>query len=143
MASFGYFFSESPILKAEAVEPAEVIAAEREIGLSLPEDYKEFIRRYGGAIVGPFPIYGLRLAEPMGNGECSFLERTNHFRQQHWAGTDEWVIISMDHAGNPVGLDSVGQVWISDHDARAIQPLAPNFEAYLWRCLRFVHERRT
>lgn len=130
-------FSEDPILKAEAVKPAEVTAAEQKIGIILPEDYKEFIRRYGGAIVGPFPVYGLRRAEPMGDDKASFLEVTNHFRQQRWPGVDKLVVISMDHAGNPVGLDAEGKIWISDHDARAIQLLALNFEAYLRKwCLK-------
>lgn len=130
-------FSGATILKAEAVEPAEVTAAEREIGIGLPKDYKEFICRYGGAIVGAYPIYGLRRAEPMGDDKSSFLEVTKSFRLDHWPGTDKWVIISIDHAGNPVGLDADGKVWISDHDARAIQLLAPNFEAYLRKwCLK-------
>ncbi len=130
-------FSEYPDLKAEAVEAAEVTAAEKEIGVKLPEDFKEFIRRYGGAIVGPFPIYGLRRADPMGDDKSSFLEVTKRFRKDSWPGTDKWVIISMDHAGNPVGLDAAGKVWISDHDVCAIQLLAPDFEGYLKRCLRF------
>lgn len=125
------FFSEYPVLKAEPVKSAEVTAAERKIGIPLPEDYKEFIRRYGGAIVGPFSIFGLRHAEPMGDDESSFLEVTRRFREDHWPGTDKWVIISTDFDGNPVGLDAEGKVWISDHDVSAIQPLAPNFEAYL------------
>jgi SMI1 / KNR4 family (SUKH-1) len=105
--------------------------------VKLAEDYKEFIRRYGGAIVGPFPIYGLREVEPMGD-ESTLLEVTKIFRQQPWPGVENWAVISMDHAGNPVGLDAEGKVWISDHDFGAIQLLAPNFEAYLQRCLRFA-----
>lgn len=124
------FFSEAPILKAEGVSPAEVTGAEREVGVRLAEDYKEFIRRYGGAIVGAFPIYGLRSVEPMGNWD-SFVKVTKIFRQQHWPGVEKWAVISMDHAGNPVGLDAEGKVWISDHDVLAIQLLAPDFEAYL------------
>jgi hypothetical protein len=123
-------FSEAPILKAEAVSPAEVNDMEREVGVKLAEDYKEFIRRYGGAIVGPFPIYGLREVEPMGD-ESTLMEVTNFFRQQRWPGVEKWAVISMDHDGNPVGLDAQGKVWISDHDAGAIQLLAPNFEVYL------------
>jgi SMI1/KNR4 family protein SUKH-1 len=131
-------FSEMPLLKAqEIVAPAEVDVAEREIGIPLTEDYKEFIRRYGGAIVGPFPIYGLRRAEPMGDDKSSFLEVTTHFRQQRWPGVENWAIISTDHCGNAVGLDPEGKIWISDHDECAIQLLAPNFEAYVKRCLGF------
>jgi SMI1/KNR4 family protein SUKH-1 len=133
-------FSEYPILKAEPVESPEVIAAEREIGIPLAEDYKEFIRRYGGAIVGPFPVYGLRRAEPMGDDESSFLEVTERFRKDRWPGVEKWVIISTDFDGNPVGLDPEGKIWISDHDECAIQLLARSFEEYLrdW-CLRLPH----
>lgn len=128
-------FSESPILRAEGVSLSEVADAEREVGVKLAEDYKEFIRRYGGAIVGPYPIFGLRNVEPMGNGS-TLLEVTKSFRRQPWPGVENWAVISTDHCGNPIGLDADGKVWISDHDAGAIQLLAPNFEAYLRkRCL--------
>jgi SMI1-KNR4 cell-wall len=134
-------FSEAPFLRAEGVSSMEVADAEREVGVKLAEDYKEFIRRYGGAIVGPYPIFGLRKADPMGKDESTFLEVTQSFRQQHWPGVEKWAIISIDHAGNPVGLDAQGKVWISDHDAGAIQLLAPNFEGYLRkRCLKLLDD---
>lgn len=124
-------YSEAPFLRAEGVSAAEVADAERKVGVRLAKDYKEFIRRYGGAMVGPNPIFGLRNAEPMGVDDSSMPEITKFFRQQHWPGVEKWAIISTDQSGNPVGLDAEGKVWISDHDARAIQLLAPNFEAYL------------
>jgi SMI1-KNR4 cell-wall len=129
-------FSKSPRLKAEGVERAEVIDAEREVGVKLAEDYKEFIRRYGGAMVKAFPIYGVRRATSMGNDE-TLVEVTKDFRQQHWPGVENWAVISTDHSGNPIGLDAEGKIWISDHDARAIQLLASSFEEYLreW-CLK-------
>ena len=124
-------FSRTPILKAEEVESDEIAAAEREVGVVLADDYKEFVLRYGGAIVGPFRVFGLRKAVPMGRNEGSFVEVTNSFRRQRWPGVEKWAIISADHAGNPVGLDAEGKIWISDHDARAVQIIAANFEAYL------------
>lgn len=129
-------FSRTPILKAEGVESHEIADAEREVGLALAEDYKEFIRRYGGAIVGPFRVFGLRRAVPMGRNEASFVEVTRTFRQQHWPGVEKWAVISMDHAGNPIGIDEEGIIWVSDHEARAVQAIAANFEDYLRRqCL--------
>ena len=101
------FFAKSPVLKAEGVGADEVAAAEREAGVPLDPDYREFIRRYGGAFVGPFPVFGLRRAVPMGKNEGSFVEVTRAFRDQHWPGTENWIVISMDHSGNPVGLDAV------------------------------------
>lgn len=124
-------FSKTPILKADEVESDEIAAAERDVGVALNEDYKEFVRRYGGAIVGPFRVFGLRKAVPMGKNERSFVEVTNSFRRQRWPSVEKWAIISMDHGGNPVGLDEAGKVWISDHDARAVQVIAANFEEYL------------
>jgi hypothetical protein len=132
-------FSEFPVLKAEPVELDEIASAEREGGIPLPNSYKEFIHRYGGAIVGPFRVFGLRKAEPMGNGEGSFLEVTEAFRQQGWPGVEKWAVISMDHSGNPIGLDADGKIWISDHDAGAVQEIANNSESYLRnQCLKLA-----
>jgi hypothetical protein len=130
-------FSRAPILKSEKVEFDEISAAEGEVGVVLSDDYKEFVHRYGGAIVGPFRVFGLRKAVPMGRNEGSFVEVTNSFRRQRWPGVEKWAIISTDQAGNPVGLDAEGKIWISDHDARAVQTIAASFEAYLRKqCLK-------
>ena len=132
-------FSKMPILKAEEVTSDEITAAEYMVGIVLADDYKEFVRRYGGAIVGPFRVFGLRKAVPMGRNEGSFVEVTNTFRRQQWRGVEKWVIISADHAGNPIGIDAEGKVWISDHDAQAVQIIAPNFETYLRKqCLNLL-----
>jgi len=124
-------FSKTPILKAEGVEPDEISAAEQDVGVVLDADYKEFVRRYGGAIVGPFRVFGLRKAVPMGKNEESFVQVTKTFRRQRWPGVEKWAVISTDHGGNPVGLDAEGKVWIYDHDARVAQVIAANFEGYL------------
>src|SRR6266699_675666 len=87
-------FRESPILKAEGVPTAEIAAAEAEIGAVLSDDYKDFLSRYGGAIVGPFPVFGLRRAAPMAADEGSFVDVTNFFRRQRWPGVEDWTIIS-------------------------------------------------
>jgi hypothetical protein len=132
-------FREYPILRAESVGFDEIVTAERKLGVPIPDDYKEFIHRYGGAIVGPFRIFGLPKAEPMGNGEGSFLKITEAFRQQGWPGVEKWAVISMDHSGNPIGLDADGKIWISDHDAGAVQVIANTFESYLRnQCLKLA-----
>lgn len=129
-------FLATPIMRAEEVESDEIATAEQEVGVALADDYKEFVRRYGGAIVGPFRVFGLRRAVPMGKNETSFVEVTKNFRRQRWPAVEKWAVISMDHGGNPIGLDDGGKVWISDHDARAVQVIAANFEEYLRkRCL--------
>jgi len=124
-------FPKTPILKAESVDAAEIAAAEAALGVSLSHDYKEFIARYGGGIVGPFPIFGLRKAAPMAKNEDSFVEVTKMFRRQGWPDVRKLAVISMDHAGNPIGIDGAGRVWISDHEARTVQVIADDFETYL------------
>lgn len=130
-------FRESPVMCAGTATREEVDQLESSIGFRLPDDYREFVERFGGAIVGPFSVYGVQGSDAMGDDESSALDVTNRFRSDGWQGTDQWLVVSMDHSGNPVGLDREGKVWISDHDAGAIQELAPTFEDYLRRwCLK-------
>jgi hypothetical protein len=124
-------FAETPILRAEHVDQDEIEMAENDLGVRLDNDYKEFIARYGGAIVGPYRVFGLRRAAPMSKPESSFVAITRNFRRQVWPGVSDWVVFSSDHAGNPVGLSVTGEVWVSDHDSRAIQLIAPSFESYI------------
>lgn len=130
-------FVRYPFKCAGEVGVVEIDAASEEIGVPFTSDYREFVRRYGGAVVGPYPIFGLRRAEPMGSNEASVVEVTRRFREDGWPGTDAWAIFSRDHAGNPIGLAHDGKVWISDHDAGDVQIIAENFEDYLrQRCLK-------
>src|SRR5882762_9660815 len=116
-------FCEHPILKAGPVPAEELCAAEAELGIPLTEDYREFVLRYGGAMVGAYPVFGLRRALPMGKDDGSFVNVTRPYRRQRWPGVDMWAVISTDHAGNPIGLDEHGKIWVCDHDARAVQEI--------------------
>jgi hypothetical protein len=73
----------------------------------------------------------------MGNGEGSAIDVTTRFREQGWNGVENWLVISEDHAGNPIGLDKDGRIWISDHDFGRITLVAASFEEYLRKqCLK-------
>jgi len=129
-------FKAYPESRSEPVAIEEIDRAAQPLGVPLPADFREFVARYGGAEVGAFPLYGLRLAPNM-ERFGTFVEATSRFRTQGWPGTAEWVVISMDHSGNPVGLDRSGRVWISDHDRGSIEKLADDFEGYIRRwCLK-------
>ena len=132
-------FARFPIMRAEGVDSMEIDEASQALGIPFAADYHEFICRYGGAIVGPYPIFGLRRAEPMAANEGSVVEVTRRFRQKRWPGTDAWVVFSIDHAGNPIGQDKDGKVWISDHDDGVVEVIAKSFEDYLRkRCLKMA-----
>lgn len=129
---------EAPILRAvDLPSEAEIVQAEREIGVPFPEDYWQFLLRYGGAMVGSRPVFGLRPVEVMGVDHWSVQDVTRHYRSHGVPGTDQWVVLSEDQAGNPIGIDSSGVVWIHDHDFGGLAHLAKDFENYIrtW-CLK-------
>jgi hypothetical protein len=138
-AAIENMFSRHPVMKAEPVDYKEIDTAASTAGVQLPEDYREFVHRYGGAILGPLPIIGLRKAKAMARTESNVFAITTHFKAQGWRGVDKWLVISVDHAGNPIGLDENGKIWISDHDNGIVELIAETFEEFLKsQCLKIV-----
>ena len=124
-------FGLHPVTVGEPVPEEEITALEQDAGFPLPDDYKEFVREFGGGIVGPFSIYGLRAADAMGDDEASAMDVTNQFRADGWEEVENWLVFSSDHAGNPIGIDRNGKIWINNHDTGSIENIADNFEDYL------------
>jgi cell wall assembly regulator SMI1 len=124
-------FERMHVLRAEPVPVGEIDVAEQSLGIKFPADYREFLRRYGGAVVGSLPILGLRQAEAMGSDTYSVVDVTAKFRADRWKPTESWAVISVDLAGNPIGITSNGQVWISDHDVGDVRLVAPTFEQFI------------
>lgn len=122
-------FREFPFKCAGQVDEREIREAEGALGRQFPPDYFEFLKRYGGAIVGPYPVFGLRKAPRMGKA-YSVVEVTNEYRGSGYPFRD-WIIISEDHAGNPIGLAPDGRVYTFDHDFRQTLQIADSFEGYL------------
>ena len=48
-----------------------------------------------------------------------------------WKLTDNLVVISVDGAGNPIGIAKDGRVWISDHDVGKDSVMADSFEDFI------------
>jgi hypothetical protein len=132
-------FRRWPKSRASAVDSAEFEQAMQAYGPVDP-DYREFVLRYGGGIVGPNPIYGLRRADWMGTigGKSTAPDVTQWFREKKWLGIDDWLIFSVDQGGNPVGFAKNGTVWLSDQlDFKQVIQLASDFEDYLLKwCLK-------
>ena len=133
-------FDNCPIMRAADVPTVqEVDAASKALDVSFPDDYREFILRYGGATVGPYPIFGLRAWELVDQHRWSVLDTTQEVRRVGVAEAAGWIVFSEDHAGNPIGLDANGKVWIYDHDFGGVSALAESFEEYLRvQCLKIV-----
>jgi hypothetical protein len=113
-------------------------AAAAEIGLGFPQDYREFLARFGSAMVGPYPIFGVTPAEELGT-RWSVVEVNRAYRDDAWSDIDQWVIVSADHAGNPIGIAPDGSVWLNDHDFGEVVPLAVSFEDFIRsKCLQIA-----
>jgi len=124
-------YSESPNLAAGGVAYERIDQSSTDAGFSLDSDYRDFVHKYGGAVVGQFSIFGLGASKLMGRDMSNVFEITKRFREQGWSGVENWLVISMDHAGNPVGLDSKGEVWISDAVHGCVDKLAGDLEEYI------------
>ena len=131
IALLNEMFSEFPVMVAEPADPREIDDLEKQLEFSLPGQYRAFLERYGGAIVGAYPVFGVKSAPAMSQGDDLAWDVTSRFRKAGWEGTANWLVISEDQAGNPIGLDRDGIVWICDHEAGGIQQLASTFEEYL------------
>ncbi|MBM3846572.1 MAG: SMI1/KNR4 family protein, partial [Verrucomicrobia bacterium] len=119
-------FAEFPRCRAEEVPQEEIDSAARLLGLVFPDDYQEFLRLYGGAVVGPYEIFGLRKAKAMGN-LFSVVEATNKFRKWEIPETTNWLIVSVDLGGSWVGITPEGAVRKWDHDYGEFVNLADSF----------------
>jgi hypothetical protein len=131
-------FAESPVMRAEEVPTAdEVDLVSQQVSVPFPDDYREFLLRYGGATVGAYPVFGLRVSDVMDHDRWALIDVTNEVRQSGVDGVSDWVIFSEDHSGNPIGMDADGKVWIFDHDFGGVTELASGFENYIrTQCLR-------
>ncbi len=124
-------FSAMPVLLGGPVPSNEIDRAEQQVGVEFTHDYREFLERYGGAMVGSLPMFGLRQAEVMAGDTFSVVDVTARFRADKWEPTDEWGVVPMDLAGNPIGLTPEGEVWVSDHDSGETRKVAATFEEFL------------
>jgi hypothetical protein len=117
------------------VVESAIAAAESRLGVEFADTYRTFLRRYGGAMLGDGPVLGLARAEVMGNDLWSVVEATERFRNEMWPGVSAWYMISVDGAGNPIGVNEDGEVWLSDHDTHEFVRIAGSVEEFLRRKL--------
>lgn len=128
-------FSTMPVLLGGPVASREIAGAEQQVGVKFTPDYRQFLERYGGAMLGSLPVLGVRQAEVMADDTFSVVDVTARFRADKWEPTDEWAVISIDLAGNPIGLTSEGEVWVSDHDSGQTIKVAATFEEFVLQLL--------
>ena len=122
------------VLVAGPAPLSGIDAIEAFAGFRLPASYRDFVKRYGAAIVGPFPVYGIGASEAMSAKDASVVDVTERFRGGEWPSVLETLVISTDHAGNPITLDGDGRVQRYDHDCGVIELISKSFEGFLEWC---------
>ena len=113
----------------------EVNQAEDELKVKLPEDYKEFLLKYGSGAVGEAIVLGLKEAEFVATP--SFVEKSLHFRKVLPKGYENFTAIGIDGAGNPIGFISPKTEIITfDFNFGGKEIIAESFEEYLEKAIR-------
>lgn len=111
----------------------EIEAAERELGIQLPDDYKEYLHCYGSGGTPMYQILGLRTAPFQPDTEQTFVEATNEMRPELPEEFREMVVICFDYGFNPVGfLPDDPTIFVIDHHMNNKKiTLAKNFEEFV------------
>jgi len=130
------FFSCWPGAAYGPISEAELEKEESDLGIRLPEDYRDFILRYGGAVVGNSVIYGTRQSEFGACDPVSFAAQTRIFRKEVPLDFAEMVVISVDQSGNPIGfISNDNVVFVYDFDFGGRLTLAESFSDFIRQCL--------
>jgi hypothetical protein len=124
-------FQRHPVLAAGPASGGDMDAVERYAGFALPAEYRQFVHRYGSAIVGPYAVYGVGRSEAMGMNETSVVEVTERFRSKDWPGTQDALVVAIDHTGNAFTIESDGRVRRYDHNSGQSEDVASSFEEFV------------
>jgi len=130
-----------PDSKGTPIESAdEIKAVESKLGVKFSNEYREFLRVFGGCDVGRRTVYGIRLP-PRFLGATQYRtendrfhlvdKATVYYRTEKWPGVASWYIISTDYSGNPIGIAPDGSVWISDHNQMMAERINNDFEEWV------------
>ncbi|MED4532566.1 SMI1/KNR4 family protein [Metabacillus fastidiosus] len=113
----------------------EMRQAEDELKVKLPEGFKMFVLKYGSGAVGEAIVLGLREAEFVATP--SFVEKSLQFRNILPEGYENFIVIGIDGAGNPVGFNFPNTEIITfDFNFSEKEIIASSFEEYLEKALR-------
>lgn len=102
----------------------------------LLEDYKLFLLKYGSGAMGEVIILGLREAEFVTTP--SFVQKSLQFKKILPEGYENFIVIGICGAGNPIGFNSPNTEIITfDFDFGGKEIIARSFEEYLEKA---IHE---
>ncbi|MCR5889386.1 SMI1/KNR4 family protein [Hymenobacter sp. J193] len=127
------YLAENELFAGQAATPAQLAAAEAQLGVAFAPAYREFVALFGGSYVG-VPVYGFNNC-PMLSAE-TVVDLTIRFRNDYqalgrWPVLARSYVISLTGSGDPVILDLQGQVRVYYHDSGEEEVLADSFQELL------------
>lgn len=125
------FLDKHPSLSGKPATDDEIIKAERILNVHFDKCYKEFIKKFGGAFAG-IGIHAFNNGASVGNETVIELTKKN---RELFAGLfpeiNEYVIVSDDGSGNPIGIAPDGKVVLFDYDTEEKDVLSNSFESFI------------
>jgi hypothetical protein len=110
----------------------ELDEAAKELNVTLNEQYRFFVKKFGGCHVG-LDVFALKNSEDL--EQISFVDLTKSFREQGYPNMNDKYVISFDGAGNPISQNSKGEVLIFDHNIGEYTKLANSFSELISNCI--------
>lgn len=91
----------------------EISEAEKELNIILNDEYKFFLKTFGGCYLG-LDIFAINNSDDM--EQVTFIDLTKSYRKQGYLDIDDKYVISFDGSGNPIYMNSKGEVFLFDHN---------------------------
>ena len=124
---------ENSTLRGEPALDDEIRAAEEKLDVKFHGDYQDFIKRFGGAYAG-MAIHAFINGSSIGKEtvvELTLAAREGYAGDERAAELGKSYVISMTAAGDPVIINSAGEVVVLYHDSDEREVLAASFEKLL------------
>ncbi|MGQ7853702.1 SMI1/KNR4 family protein [Pedobacter sp. WC2501] len=121
---------ENVIFRGGPTECDMIAIAEKELNVNFDKDYIEFLKLFGGSFVG-LPIYGFKNSEML--SDQTVVDLTKEFRENYAYDNrcpeiQNSYVISVEGNGDPIMINSDGEVLIYNHDDDTLEQIAPSFE---------------
>ncbi|WP_428145560.1 SMI1/KNR4 family protein [Delftia acidovorans] len=105
-----------PFMFSEGVSQSEIQKLIDVYHGLVSSQYQEFLKFSGGAIIGAYPLYGVSSVELMDAHFNTVSKVTNKYEDDGMIEKGRFLVISENHAGDPICLNVDGSVVEFSHD---------------------------